>query len=191
MKRLLTRSREHPGSRRAPCTSGAARRWANERANTASIRRSDTDLCSAACSIQPRKRPNGKDRRKEWHTKGDRGSSIEARIVAIMIGGRDAYADLIAYVCIISLRILSVYSYIPASYLDYTHASIGALDGLETVGMNVLLRKQPRSAWHVHDNSLYLPIENKSLERFDLHPNLFLLNWHPRWGQDSWQAVYR
>ena len=63
-----------------------------------------------------------------------------------MIGGRDACADLIAYVCIISLRILSVYSYIPASYLDYTHASIGALDGLETVGMNVLLRKQPRSA---------------------------------------------
>jgi hypothetical protein len=43
----------------------------------------------------------------------------------------------------------------------------------------------------VHDCSIHLPIENEPLERFDLHPNLFLLNWHTRWGRDSWKAVHR
>jgi hypothetical protein len=42
--------------------------------------------------------------------------------------------------------------------------------------MKVLLRKQERSAWNVHDSSIHLPIENEPLERFDLHPYLFLFD---------------
>ncbi len=37
----------------------------------------------------------------------------------------------------------------------------------------------------------YLPIENEPLERFDLHPDLLLLDWHRRRRRGSRQAMHR